>query len=331
MVKKILITGGCGFTGSHFVEHWLKQSDAQLIVLDNLDYASAGFDRLRDIKCYDSKRVLKLTADINQPLPVGVKQEIGDVDYILHLGAQTHVDNSIIDPYPFVLTNVVGTMRLLDFAREQRNLKRFVYFSTDEVFGPAPDGVNFKEWDRYNCTNPYSAAKAGGEELALSYANCYKVPVIVTHCMNIYGERQHPEKYIPLCIKKILSGDKILIHGYPDGKRAGSRFYIHARNVAHAVDFLIKESKVRDKYNIVGEKEVDNLTLARFIADIVGKPLNYEIVDFHTSRPGHDVRYALDGTKMNAMGWKLPLTFEKSLEKTVRWYLKDENKKWLAL
>jgi dTDP-glucose 4,6-dehydratase len=327
MKTRVLVTGGCGFVGHHFVEHVLKKTDWDIVVLDKLNYASLGFDRLRDIKVYDDNRVSTLAADFSQPMSEGLKQEIGSLDYIFHLGAETHVDRSIDDPAPFVTANVVGTLHMLNFARTQKNLKKFFYFSTDEVFGPAPKGVAYKEWDRYNSGNPYAAAKAGGEELCLAFGNTYKVPVVVTHCMNIFGERQHPEKFIPLVIRKVMNGEKVIIHSDKNKKVPGSRYWIHARNVAAAIMFLVDEGQTQDKYNIVGEKEVDNLQMAQTIAKILGKELNYELVDFHSSRPGHDLRYALDGGKMAEMGWNIPVPFEASLEKSIKWFL--ENKKWL--
>jgi len=326
---KILITGGAGFAGHHVVEHILKNTKWKVIVLDKLNYASNGWDRLRDINVFDHKRVFSIAADFTQILSDGVKDEIGQVDFIVHLGAETHVDNSIIDPEPFVRSNVVGTMWMLEFAKLQKDLKQFVYFSTDEVFGPAPNDVRYKEWDRYNSTNPYSATKAGGEELALAYSNTYKIPVLITHTMNLFGERQHPEKFIPMTIKKVLSGDLVVIHSDKTQTIPGSRFYIHCRNMASGLLFLLQKSPIeRDKYNIVGEKEVNNLELAQLIADFIGKPLKYELIDFHSSRPGHDLRYALDGEKIKKLGWKQKKNFERSLEKTVDWML--ENKKWLG-
>ena len=325
---RILITGGAGFAGHHLIEHILKNKNWEIIVLDRLNYASNGWNRLRDIQAYDNKRVMSVAADFTNPLSEGVMKEIGQVHYIVHMGAETHVDNSIENPEPFVKSNVIGTMWMLEFAKIQKNLKQFVYFSTDEVFGPAPEGVKYREWDRYNCTNPYSAAKAGGEELALAYGNTYKIPVLITHTMNLFGERQHPEKFIPLIIKKTLSGDKVSIHSDKEKKKAGSRFYIHCRNMASALLFIIdKKIWVREKFNIVGEKEVDNLELALKVAEIIGKPLNYELIDFHSARPGHDLRYALDGNKLLNLGWELPRNFEASLEKTVMWILK--NPQWL--
>ena len=345
MTKKILLTGGCGFIGHHFVEHILKNTDWNIVILDRLSYASSGLDRIRDIQAYDDKRVLTLTADFNHPIEEGLKQEIGDVNHIIHMGAESHVDNSIKDPKPFVMSNVVGTMEVLNFARSLENLESFVYFSTDEVYGPAPPGINYSETDRINCTNPYSATKAGAEQLAKAYANCYNLPIMITNTMNVFGERQHPEKFIPGTINKVLKGEKVIIHGNKDKSAAGSRFYIHARNVAAAVMFLLekvdfKQSKYYDddkgmpqyrfRYNIVGDEEVDNLTLAKMIAETVGKELNHEIVDFHSSRPGHDLRYALSGDKLMNMGYHFPKSFKESLQKTVKWTLMEENKKWLG-
>ena len=323
---KVLCTGGCGFLGHHLIEHIIKQTDWDIVVIDKLSYASSGFDRLRDISVFDDKRIQIFSADFSQPISHGVSKEIGQVDYIIHLGAETHVDRSIEDPEPFVMANVVGTMRMLDFARTQKELKWFVYFSTDEVFGPAPEGVFYKEWDRYNTTNPYAATKAGGEELALSYANTYNIPLFITHTMNLYGERQDKEKFIPLVINKVMKGEEVTIHSDKTQTQSGSRHWIHARNVSEALLFLLGKAKQRDKYNIVGEERT-NLEIAEFIAKTIGKKLNYTMVDFHSSRPGHDLRYALNGTKLKDMGFKYPKTLEESLKKTITWSL--ANTRWL--
>jgi dTDP-glucose 4,6-dehydratase len=342
---KILLTGGAGFVGHHVVEHFLKHTDWEIIIWDKLSYAASGLDRVRDIQAYDDKRVAFFSTDFTRPISVGMIKECKDVEYILHMGAETHVDNSITDPVPFVYANVVGTMNMLEFARKCQNLKAFVYFSTDEVYGPAapvgkvlnslPDAsvlelkYKYQEWDRFNATNPYSATKAGAEQLALSYMNTFKLPGFITNCMNIFGERQHPEKYIPICIRKIRDNETIYIHGTADKKKSGSRFYIHARNVAAAVAWLLENFEQRDKYNIVGEKELTNLELAQYVAEIMGKELKYEIVDFHSSRPGHDLRYALDGSKLRNMGYEIPVTIDASLLRTVEWTL--ANTKWLDL
>ena len=259
------------------------------------------------------------------------------------MGAETHVDNSITDPEPFVYSNVIGTMRILDFAKTLKKLEKFIYFSTDEVYGPAPEGIDYKETDRMNATNPYSATKVGAEQLCQAYANCYDLPMIITSTMNVFGERQHPEKFIPGTIRKVLEGEKVIIHSDKTKTKAGTRFYVHARNVSVAILHILKNISMGEdkyytengmphfnhRYNIVGEKEMDNLELAKFIAKIVGKELKYELTDFHSARPGHDLRYSLDGTKLRMMGLTYPKTFEESLTKTIRWFLKKENKRWL--
>jgi len=325
---RALITGGCGFAGHHLVNHILANTDWEVVILDKLTYASSGFDRLRDINVFDDKRIKIFTIDLNHKIDDSLISELGNIDYIVHMAADTHVDNSIRNAEPFVISNVVGTMRILELARKLQP-KKMLYFSTDEVFGDAPNGEAFKEWDRYNSKNPYAAAKAGGEELCLAYANTYKVPVLISHTMNIFGERQHYEKFIPMIIRKVLKDEVVTIHSDLTRTISGSRFYIHARNVSNAVMFLLDKGEIRDKYNVVGEKEVSNLEMAQFIAQIIGKELKYKMVDFHSSRPGHDLRYALNGDKMKSMGWNIPISFEDSLIKTVNWTL--ENKKWINL
>jgi len=326
-MKRILVTGICGFVGHHFAEHVLKNTDWQIVGIDRLSYASNGFDRLRDAIGFPHHRVLLFSADFTQPISCGMAKEIGHIDYIFHLGAETHVDNSILDPQSFVRANVVGTRTMLDYAKTIEGLEKFFYFSTDEVFGPAPNGMAYKEWDRHRPGNPYAASKSAGEMLCMAEYNTYGLPVVITRTMNCFGERQHPEKFIPMVIKKVLAGQKVTIHSDPSGTKAGSRFYIHCRNVAAAYLFLIDRVEPGDCYHIVGEREVDNLSMAKFIADRVGKTLDYELVDFHSSRPGHDLRYALDGSKMAGMGWELPKNFDVSLAKTVQWYL--DHPKWL--
>jgi dTDP-glucose 4,6-dehydratase len=325
---KIIITGGCGFIGHHFVEHVYKNTNWDIIILDKLSYASNGFERLRDTDTLNNSRVKVFTNDLINPLPEGIIKEIGnDVDYIVHMAAETHVDNSIQNPKLFIDNNINSTLNMLEYAKGLPSLKMFFYFSTDEVFGPALGDTLFKEWDRHKPTNPYSASKSAAEQICISYENTYKIPLLIVNVMNAFGERQHVEKFIPLCVKKLLNNEKIYIHSYPDKKTSGTRFYIHARNIAAAVFFLINNGVLGEKYNISGEKEVSNLEMAQMIAKCMNKELDYELVDFHSSRPGHDLRYGLDGTKLFNMGFKLPVNFEESLKNTVLWTL--ENKKWL--
>jgi dTDP-glucose 4,6-dehydratase len=336
-MANILLTGGAGFIGHHLAQHILKTTDHNIVIVDRLDI-SGTMQRIDDVIacCPDARSRLKfiwhdLKAEINE----FVARDIGPIDYIYHLAAGSHVDRSITEPMSFVMDNVVGTGHLLEYARLylKDKLKFLLYFSTDEVFGSAPEDVDFKEWDRYNSGNPYSASKAGAEELCVAYANTFKMPIHVTHTMNVVGIRQHPEKYIPLVIGKVLDDETIYIHSHPDKKKAGTRFYIDVRDVCDAVMF-ITDHCVKDapfplqKFNIVGKEEIDNLSIALRIAEIMDMNIKYSMVDFHTARPGHDLRYALCGEKMKSMGWE-PESINDRLVDIVDWYLKPENSKWL--
>ncbi len=339
-MKTALITGGAGFIAHHLIARILNETDWNIVTLDRLDY-SGNLNRLNDIlefQCTPEqrKRVRVVWHDLKAELNPLVRKEIGKVDYVLHLAAGSHVDRSIDYPMEFVMDNVVGTCNILDFARSLDNLERFLYFSTDEVFGPAPDGIKYKEEDRYNSTNPYSASKAGGEELAVAYENTYKLPVYVTHTMNVFGERQHPEKYIPMCIRRARDGDVITVHSDKTKTVAGSRHYIHADDVSSAVLFLLNYKGTFaptwgnakcPKFNIVGSEELNNLELAQIIADAQGKELKYEMVDFHSSRPGHDLRYALDGSKMKELGWIPAKSVRDRIAQVTNWTL--QNERWL--
>ncbi len=343
-MKKVLITGGAGFIAHHMIYYLLKNTDWQIISLDRLDY-SGNLNRLDNILLdadMDQKSRVKIVYhDLKSSINPWITKEIGDVDFILHLAAGSHVDRSIDFPMEFVLDNVVGTANVLDFARllnEKNKLERFIYFSTDEVFGPAPKGIDYKENDRYNSTNPYSATKAGGEELAVAYENTYKLPVYITHTMNVFGERQHPEKFIPMCIKKIRDGESVTIHSDKTKKIPGSRHYIHAEDVAEAIYFILSKKLENEidfggakcpKFNIVGSEELNNLELAQIIANCQNKELKYEMVDFHSSRPGHDLRYSLSGEKMKKLGWKPSIKLTERIKQVVDWSLNNEN--WIEL
>lgn len=334
-MKRVLVTGGSGFIGSHVVKRLLKD-DYEVVCLDKLNY-SGGLMRLADLLTEDPNTNLgNLTVvyhDLRAAFTEHLKKRIGEVDIILHLAAGTHVDKSIDDPLSFAEDNVIGTVNLLNYAREI-NLEHFVYFSTDEVFGPAPTGVNFKEYDRFNSTNPYSASKAAAEEFCVAYNNAYALPISITRTMNVFGEYQHPEKFIPLCIKKIMNGEKVTIHSDKTKLVSGSRYYIHADDAADAVMFILDRGYTpRDnvikipKYNIVGKLEISNLVLAKLIAEALDKELDYEMADFHSSRPGHDLRYALSGDYMKSLGWEPKVGLVERINQVVDWYVK--NNEWL--
>ena len=340
-MKRILITGGAGFIAHHLIGQVLERTDWEIVTIDRLDY-SGNWNRLHDLlqdaPASVRKRVRTIYHDLKAEFNPMLIADIGSVNYIAHLAAGSHVDRSIERPMEFVMDNVVGTCNILEFARKQYDLERFLYFSTDEIFGPAPEGVKYDEYDRYNSTNPYSASKAGGEELAVAYQNTYNMPIYITHTMNVFGQRQHPEKFIPMCIRKARDGEIVTIHSDATKTIPGSRHYIHAEDVADATLFLLENKHTLDmsnnsgvkcpKFNICGATELNNLELAQMIADAQGKELNYEFMDFHSSRPGHDLRYALSGDRMLSMGWS-PQPVERRIEEVVRWTL--DNTRWLDI
>ena len=323
-MRNVLITGAAGFIGHHVVDNILRNTDWRITILDRLD-CSGNLNRLAEIGAAKNPRVRFIFCDLRAEINEQLRAQIGPHDYIIHLAASTHVDRSISDPMCFVLDNVVGTCNLLNFARVMP-CERFINFSTDEVFGPAPEGTAYKEWDRYKSGNPYAASKAGAEELAISYHNTYGIPVIVTHTMNVCGERQSPEKFIPMTIANVRDGKEVIIHASKDLSKAGSRFYIDAKDVAAGVMLLLDKGEPGEKYNLVGGEEIDNLELAQRIAKALGKPLKYKMLDFHSSRPGHDLRYALDGAKMAEYGFTPSAP---DIQRIVDWYIANEDK-WLV-
>lgn len=355
-MKRILVTGGAGFVGHHLVEHLLKNTDWDIVSLDRYD-TSGNPNRLAEMlestSDIDKSRVKVVFWDLKAELNESVKKQLGGpFDYIAHLAAGSHVDRSIEDPMSFFMDNCIGTVNLLNYARnggllenwevQGEYLGKFLYFSTDEVYGPAPmdeSFVGFKEWARLNPNNPYAAAKAAAEMAVISFANTYRIPCVITNTMNIFGERQLSEKFVPLLINKILSGETVFIHANKEKTQAGKRHYLHARNICAATLWTLLEGQILDgsaetgRYNIVGEVELDNLTLAKLVEKIVHEirpeslPLSYELVDFHSSRPGHDLRYALDGKRVKDEGFEYPVSFEESLRKMIVWTLEHPN--WL--
>lgn len=341
MSKNVLITGGCGFIAHHLIFFLMKNTDWNIITLDRLDY-SGNLNRLHEIlesfSPSEKKRVKTIFHDLKAEINPLVANFIGKPDIILHLAASSHVDRSITHPMEFINDNIIGTAHLLEYARKLDSLDMFFYFSTDEIFGVAPPGVSYKERDRYNSTNPYSASKAAAEELCVAYENTYKIPMMITHTMNVFGERQTPEKFIPLCVKKVMLDEKVFIHSDKTKTIAGSRFYIHAADVADAIYFLLKNNPEIEKdygwakcrkFNVVGKEEIDNLTLAKMIASSQKKELVYEMLDFHSSRPGHDLRYALDGGLMRSLGWEPKISLSDRIQQVSDWYMKNE--RWLGL
>ena len=330
-MKTIVITGSAGFIGTHLVEHIIENTDWNVVGIDSFRHRG---DSQRVFQ--DPKRYKVLTHDLSTPLSKRLIDKIGHVDYIVNMASESHVDRSITDPVNFILNNVNVAINMLEYARVAKP-KMFIQISTDEVYGPALHDVRHAEWATILPSNPYSGSKAAQEAIAISYWRTFSVPVVITNTMNNIGEYQDCEKFVPMIINKINSGGTVTIHG-KEGD-IGSRFYLHAKNKVDAVLFILKNTEptmyfdnideiiIPDKYNIVGDVEINNLELAQMISDIMGKELKYVLEDFHSSRPGHDRRYALDGSKLASMGWVSPVPFHESLKKTVEWTL--ENPEWL--
>lgn len=328
-MKKVIITGISGFVGSHLLEHLLINTNWEIIGIASWRHKGTPENIITKSYLEHKDRVTILTHDISVPFTESLVNSLQGVDYIFNLASESHVARSIDTPVDFVENNVSLMVNMLELAREIKPAL-FLQFSTDEVYGGAPKGTIYKEWDTFKPSNPYAASKAAQEMLAVAYWKTYGIPIVITNCMNIFGERQDKEKFVSLVIDTIKNNRILTVHGSED--TIGSRFYLHARNISDALLWIAqnispavyKDSEVElpDKFHISGEVEVDNLTLAKKIADIVGKDLNYVMVDFHTVSPGHDRRYALDGSKLKDRGWVQPVNFEESLKKTIQWTLK---------
>lgn len=332
--KRVLLTGAGGFFGSHLLRHLLVNTNWDFVCICSWKHKGIPERVKNAIDGLDENRVTVITHDLESPLTEHTIKRLGKIDLILNIASNSHVDRSIEEPVPFIQGNVALVVNMLELARILKP-ELFLQFSTDEVYGDAPIGVDYEEWSTIRPSNPYSASKASQEAIAYSYWRTYDVPVIITNTMNLFGETQDPEKYTARLIKKIHDGEEVTVHG--SESNIGSRYYLHARNGADAVLFIVnkvkpvffKEGEIDrpERFNIVGDVEVDNLSLAKLVAKIMGKELKYKLEDFHATRPGHDRRYALAGKKLKDLGWIAPLEFEESLANSINWTLK--NKQWL--
>jgi len=324
--KKVLLTGIAGFVGHHVLEEILKTTDWDVVGLARLNFAGE-MKRITDVDILKNEeyanRVKFVYHDLKFDVNPGLVEDIGSLDYVIHLAANSHVDRSITHPKEFFMDNVIGTVNLLEYCRKHNPNAKFINFGTDEVFGPAPHGYDFKENDRFRPSNPYSAAKAGQICAGHSYFVTYGMPIISTYTMNIFGERQNPEKLVSKSIKNIIDDNPIPIHCKLDKngevEYVGERHWLHARNAANAVIYILKNGTPGEHYNVVGDTEMTNDEMVKHIGEFMGKEPKLEYVDFHKTRPGHDRRYALDGTKLKELGWVPPLDFETSLKKTIEW------------
>ena len=315
-MKTILITGGTGFIGQFLVREFLTDHKIICLIRPN----TKNLDRLEDVK----DQIKFIEHDIRQDYSDLVDQ-LKDVSVILHAGANPSSQASTYDPVSVVLDNVLGTTLLLELARKLP-IERFVYYSAAEVFGPIEKGTDSGEDDRYNSNSPYSASKAGGEELCLAYSNTFNIPVSVVHITNTFGQRCQAARFPTITIKKLLNKEPITLHVGPDGSIGGRRWF-HAINVALHTRFILTNQKTLcEKWNSAGEQFVSNLDFAQMVADILDQPLecNYIPID----RPGHDLYYSVSPSKILNAGWVDPLSMIERLKETVEWY--KDNPAWLT-
>ena len=337
--QKILITGGAGFIGSHVVRLFVNQyADYQIVNLDNLTYAG-NLANLTDVEAYPNYTFVK--GDINDAAFIRQLFEEHQFDGVIHLAAESHVDRSITNPLDFVITNVIGTVNLLNAAKEawKEDLRDpagrshlFYHVSTDEVYGSLhqPDEF-FTETTPYDPQSPYSASKASSDHFVRAYHNTYGLPIVISNCSNNYGPNQFPEKLLPLFIHNIQHRKPLPVYG----KGENVRDWLYVVDHARAIDKVYHQGRVGETYNIGGFNEWRNLDLIYLLCRVMDRKLgraegeSTQLITYVTDRAGHDLRYAIDASKiMHELGWKPSLQFEEGLEKTVDWYL--ANTEWLA-
>lgn len=332
MTKNILITGGAGFIGSHVVRRFVNNyPNYKIFNLDALTYAG-NLENLKDIETKENYTFIK--GNICDANLVSTIFQENNIDTVIHLAAESHVDRSISDPLAFVQTNVIGTATLLNAARNSWNNnfvgKLFYHVSTDEVYGSLGETGFFYETTAYDPRSPYSASKASSDHLVRAFFHTYHLPVVISNCSNNYGPNHFPEKLIPLSINNIIQNKALPIYG----KGENVRDWLYVLDHANAIDTILHKGKIGETYNIGGHNEWTNINLIRLLCKIMDEKLGKEkgssekLITYVTDRAGHDLRYAIDATKLKEeLGWMPSLQFEEGLIKTVDWYL--ENSVWL--
>jgi len=338
---RILLTGASGFVGSTVLAHLLAETDWHIICPVSYRHHGDGarINAILDTYPEHRPRVDVIAHDLALPITPHLADRIGPIDYLWNIASESHVDRSLTDPVPFVRNNVELMLNVLEYARQAKP-RLMLHMSTDEVFGPAAQGYQHHEWDSIRPSNPYAASKAAQEALAYSYWRAMGLPLVVTNTMNLLAPApQAAEKFIPKIARAIYRGDKLTIHASPEGV-SGSRCWVDARDFAAAWLWLTQRFDGDERltyyptmptqplrYNIVGE-EATNLDVAQRMAAAAGRTLNHELVDYHGQRPGHDHRYALDGTKLAELGWPGPRPLDETLSDIVKWYA--DNPQWIA-
>ncbi len=317
-MKKIVVTGGAGFIGSNFIQYVLgKYDDYEIVNIDLLTYAG-NLENLSSVEKHPNYRFVK--GDIaDKELVNSVIDK--DTDIVINFAAETHVDRSILDPFDFLRTNVLGTQALLEVVKEKK-ISLFVQVSTDEVYGSLGETGSFKETTPLSPRSPYSASKASADMLIQAYFETYKIPVIITRCSNNYGPYQFPEKLIPLMIINALNDKELPVYG--DGLNV--RDWIYVVDHCAALDMVIQKGKVGEVYNIGSDNEWHNIDIVKLILEKLNKPET--LIRFIKDRPGHDRRYSMDSSKIQSkLGWKPQMDFVKGIEETIQWY-KDSESWW---
>lgn len=339
-MKKVLLTGAGGAIGIHILADLMHETDWQIVATDSFRADHKGyFDRLTRI-CKDhpewQERIRVFVHNLNAPFTSREIEDIGSIDYIINLASRSDVQASIEDPVPFVRNNTEVMLTMLEYARIVKPVV-FLHFSTDEVYGAVPkNSTGHKEWDTIIPSNPYSASKAAQEALAIAWWRSFGLPLILTNTMNNFGEMQAPSKFPAMIQQKIQRDEKITVHCSANGE-IGTRYYLHSRNTASAVRFILQNVKPiihqpgeidrPVRLNIVGDKQMSNLELVETIARLMGKTPKIEMLPFHASNPGHDLHYGMNGEKLAALGWKSPMSFEESLKNTISW--QQNNPEWM--
>lgn len=335
MAKKVLITGGGGSIGVHLVADFLENTDWAVVVLDSFHHKGYR-DRLNFLRHEHpewSPRITEYQHDLVCPISPEMSAKIGPVDYIFHLAALSDVFFSIENPVYVAKNNVDSTLTMLEYARQIKP-EQFIYFSTDEAYGPVPKGGAHKEWSAHRPSNIYAASKAACEDFCYAYWRSYGVPVIITNTMNNLGFMQSASKFPVIIQKKVEAGEVVTIHG--NKEEIGTRFYIDSRITAEALRFIVARGahnhltgEIDDplRYHIVGDRAYSNLELAELIAKLMGKDLKYELVDFHKENPAHDIHYGLEDNNLRPNGWKPSKEFEQTLSEVIDWQTK--NLEWI--